>query len=155
MKGQAVLIAPLFPGQDVRATFAYDHATRGFSATLAKYGDLPDIAFSKPNADAAEGANITGPSPSADAYCACFEKTHAGKTCDSARTAPSATCARTYANDCAKLLACAQGADDAPPACGDLEANAGAIHACTPLCSAALPCAKGACVSWQGGDVCM
>jgi hypothetical protein len=147
-------VAPLFAGQDVHATFSYGSETREFSAKVAKQGDVPEIAFTKPlpKNDAIPGADGNA---SADAFCACFEKEHEGKKCESARTAPSADCARTYAGDCKRLLACAEGDDAAQPSCDKLQANVGASHACAPLCGPELPCAKGTCVRVQGGDVCM
>ena len=141
--GEAVLIAPMIAGQEVRATFAFDGHTREFSATMD--GDLPVVAFSKPGPNQ---PNIPGPGDTA-AYCAC------AKDCTKATAPADADCTRTYANDCPKMLACAAGAPDAAPVCAEGHGHFGVTRRCKPLCSKEVPCAAGTCTPWQGGNVCL
>ncbi len=148
--GTVVLVAPLFAGQDVRATFAYDGETRGFSAAPGKDGAPATIEFTKPKPkdDSIEGAGPTGA-----AFCACIEKE--GGKCPGARSFPSADCMRTYPDDCKKLIACSEGADDAAPRCEKLMTNVSPTQACVQLCAPELPCAKGTCTPFRGGDICL
>jgi hypothetical protein len=143
LPGEAVLIAPMIAGQEVRATFAFDGHTREFSATMD--GDLPVVAFSKPGPNQ---PNIPGPGDTA-AYCAC------AKDCTKATAPADADCTRTYANDCPKMLACAAGAPDAAPVCAEGHGHFGVTRRCKPLCSKEVPCAAGTCTPWQGGNVCL
>lgn len=141
LPGQAMLVAPLTKGQDLHAVFAWDGETRDFDVK-----DDRILGFSKPKPGRTD---IPGPPAEAAAYCAC-----AGE-CAKARAPADADCARTYATDCKKLLACAAGARDALPDCAEGSARAGMAGRCRPLCSKEVACAAGACTSWQGGDVCM
>ncbi len=153
MPGQVVLVAPIFPGQDIHATFAYAQETRGFTVKPGKDGAPPDIAFTKPEA---KDDSIPGPAPESGAFCTCFESENKGKKkCGEARTAPNADCARTYGTTCASLMACATGSPIAPPTCDKLASTVGSVNACVPLCGTELPCAKGTCTKVQGGDVCL
>ena len=145
LPGEAVLIAPMIPGQDVHAVFSFGASTREFTAKMD--GEKQVVAFGKP---AAARADIPGPKEAeVGAYCAC------GKDCAKVTAPADADCTRTYANDCEKMLACAAGARDAAPTCGEGEAHAGAAQRCRSLCSKEVPCAKGTCTPWQGGNVCM
>jgi hypothetical protein len=150
VNGAVVLIAPLVSGQDVHATFSYGGETRGFSASPGKDGAPASIAFTKP---LPKDDAVPGPGPLASAFCACVEKQ--GGKCGSVHAAPSEDCARSYPNDCEKLLACAEGVETALPTCEKLMTNVSPTQACTPLCSPELPCAKGTCTSFRGGDVCL
>lgn len=143
LPGQAVLIAPMIPGQDVRATFAFEGSAREFTATMD--GDAAVVAFGKPGP--AQPALVV-PTDTAT-YCAC------GKDCAKLTAPVDADCTRTYAGDCAKMLACAAGDPDAAPACPEGYGHFGAAKRCRPLCSKEVPCAAGTCTAWQGGNVCL
>lgn len=143
LPGQAVLVAPMIGGQDVHAVFSFGGSSREFIAKME--GDRPIVAFMK---SGPARPDIAGPGDVA-AYCAC------GKDCAKMSAPADADCTRTYANDCQKMLACAAGGHDAPPSCPDGQAHAGALQRCRPLCSKDVPCAKGTCTPWQGGNVCM
>lgn len=154
LPGEALLVAPLVPGQDLRATFAFEGGNRDFIVKVGENVETADIGFTKavPAVALGEGA---GPSPESGAFCTCFVAQNAGKTCSAATSVPDADCARTYGSDCAKLLACAAGDPSAAPRCKAGQANAGAASRCRALCSNEAPCAKGRCAEWQGGRVCM
>lgn len=152
--GASMLIAPAIPGQDLHATFALQGNLRDFTIKVADAAASAEIAFSKPLAKPSDVPR--GVSPGADAYCSCAQKqVAAGKACSDLNAVPSETCARTYAGNCERLLACTEGVESAMPACGTGEAQAGAAHRCTPLCTDAVPCAKGTCSEWQEGRVCL
>jgi hypothetical protein len=154
LPGSALLLAPLVPGQDLAATFTYEGATRELTARVPADGGPPAIAFTKPVAGGAKAGEPT-PKPSAEtaAFCTCFEAS--GTSCSRAANVADVDCARTYASDCSRLLACTSGAAFAPPKCAAGLVNAGAAGRCHPVCSTAVPCASGRCVPWQGGNACM
>ncbi len=144
LPGEAVLVAPMIPGQDVHAIFSFGATSREFTAKMD--GDKPVVAFAKPGPAHPE---IAGP-PDTAAYCAC------GKDCSKLTAPVDVDCTRTYANDCAKMLACAAGGRDAAPTCPEGQAHYGAAQRCRPLCSKDVPCAAGmTCTPWQGGNVCL
>lgn len=172
--GHTMLIAPILPGQDVKATFAYEGASRDFvvKATDAATGTLTvtaDIGFTKPQG---ARADIKGASTEVDAFCKCFVAQNPGKTCADATVVPDGDCARTYASDCPKLLACDAGDPAHPATCPTGFARAGAAGRCHELCTTdpkagvggvagavgavTSTCKNGQrCTRWQGGDVCM
>jgi hypothetical protein len=149
--GGSVLIAPILRGQDIQATFFFDGATREFTV------DVPDdprgavIGFSKP----AAAAPPPPPAAETGAFCTCFASKFPRQACSKANMVADADCARTYANDCSKLLACSSGDPAAAPTCASGSAPAGGAGRCHALCSAEVPCAKGKCVESGGGHVCM
>ena len=150
LEGTVLLVAPLFAGQDVRATFAYDGETRTFSAAPGKDGAPATIEFSKPRP---KDDSVARAGPGAAAFCACLEKQ--GSKCTAARTVPSADCTRSYPDDCKKLVACAEGSEAAAPTCDKLMTNMSPTQACVQLCAPDLPCAKGTCTPFRGGDICL
>ena len=154
LPGEALLVAPVIPGQDLRATFAFERENRDFVVKVGQNVETAELGFTKPLPEASLGEG-SGPSAEASAFCTCFTAQNAGKTCSAATTVPDADCARTYAKDCAKLLACASGDPGAAPTCSAGHAKAGAARRCRALCSNEVPCAKGRCAEWQGGRVCM
>ncbi len=157
--GEAVLVAPMVSGQDVRAVFAFEGGTRELTVTVKDSPETAAIAFSKLQP---ARADIPGPSAEAAALCACVvaRKTASGNvkggaTCALATAAPDPDCAKTYPNDCDKLLACAEGNRLASPSCPAVQAIAGASRRCHPLCSKEVPCKSGTCTAWQGGQLCL
>ncbi|MDB4992927.1 MAG: hypothetical protein JWM74_359 [Myxococcaceae bacterium] len=154
LPGSALLLAPLVPGQDLAATFVYEGATRELTARVPTEGGPPAIAFTKA-ALADTAALVSKPSAETDAFCTCFELSSPATRCSHAPNIADADCARTYANDCSRLVACTSGASFAPPKCAAGLVNAGAAGRCHPVCSATVPCASGRCVPWQGGNACM
>lgn len=158
--GEAVLIAPLVSGLDIRATFAFEGGSRELTvhvpADVQSNGTSSSvqnarIAFSKPMPPVTAGP----PLPEAAPFCACLASTSDGKPCSRATAPPDVDCARTYGTDCDKLLSCASGDPAFAPRCAPGFANAGAALRCHALCAPEAPCAKGSCVDWQGGRVCM
>ena len=154
LPGAALLIAPIVAGQDLRATFAFEGHSRDFVVKVGENVETADIGFTKPLPAVALGAGA-GPSAETAAFCTCFSAQNAGQACSAARAVPDADCARTYAGDCTKLLACASGDPSAAPHCTEGHANAGGARRCRALCSNEVPCAKGRCAEWQGGRVCL
>jgi SGNH hydrolase-like domain, acetyltransferase AlgX len=159
--GSALLVAPLVPGQDIAATFAYEGATRELTVHVPVAKDAPPtIAFTTPlpaaQGTAGQPRPLSTPVAETAAFCKCFEAATPGAKCATAGAVADSDCARTYASDCTKLLACAAGQPFAAPKCGPGQANAGAAQRCRALCSAAVPCANGGrCAEWQGGHACM
>ena len=137
LPGEALLIAPMIPNQDVHAVFAFEGGSRDFTATAKENGETTTIAFSK---QLPARTDIPGPT---------------APSCGAKAVVPDPDCARTYANDCAKRVACDAGDHTAPPTCAPGQAHAGAAHRCRALCSKDVPCASGTCTTWQGGQVCM
>jgi hypothetical protein len=152
LPGQAVLIAPLIPGQDVKATFAFEGSARDFTVHVGQEIETAEIGFSKA-LPAREG--IAGPGADATALCTCWTAQNPGTTCASAAVIPDEDCTRTYGSDCTKLLACAAGDPAASPHCAPGQVAAGAAHRCRPLCSKDTPCKTGRCLPWQGAEVCL
>lgn len=163
LPGATVLVAPLIRGKDIRATFAYDGTTRELTVQVPTGPEDAVIAFSK--SVAAAPVVASGPSPETEAFCACHSSESGLQPCSNATTVPDADCARTYrvaltpdggsGKDCLKMLACAMGDPSSSPKCAAGQVNAGAALRCHALCSPSVPCAKGHCVEWQGGQVCM
>lgn len=156
LPGEAILIAPVIQGQDLKATFnTADGATRDFIVKVTE-PENPEIGFTKP---IPARADIPGPSPEAGAFCACFKQQNPGKECSQSTILPNADCTRTYGGDCARVLACSNGDPKALPECPPGQARAGAAQRCMPLCSTDpslnLPCKSGKCTAWRGGQVCM
>lgn len=154
LPGEALLVAPIIVGQDLRATFAFEGGNRDFLVKVGENVETADIGFTKPLPAAALGAG-SGPSAEAAAFCTCFAAQNPGKACSMATSVPDADCTRTYAGDCTKLLACASGDPAVAPTCAGGQVNAGAARRCRALCSNEVPCAKGRCAEWQGGRACL
>lgn len=144
--GSATLIAPLLPGQPIHAVFAWSDHTRDLDARIENGVSIVTFSKKKPPRD-----DIPGPTNDAEAFCKCE------KWCMNSRAVPNADCARTYAQDCGRMLQCASGSPFHPPKCEGLSAVAGATSRCRPLCGPDLPACPGAttCTEWQGGRVCM
>jgi hypothetical protein len=152
MPESAVLLAPLFPGQDARATFQYDGSTRELTVKVGAGGDA-QIAFSK--ATKAGPAGAPAASPEVIAFCTCWASVHGGRACEKVTAPPDPDCARSWGDNCAALVACAAGDPAFAPKCPAGQANAGASARCMPLCAPEAPCKSGTCREWQGGRVCM
>ena len=149
--GGSFLVAPALYGQDVRATFVFEGATR---TLIIKAPDGPHdalIEFSKPLPAAAASPAAEG----TDAFCTCVGAKTPGLKCSSANVVPDSDCARTYAGDCAKLLACASGQPASPPTCAAGFVNAGVAGRCHAACSNEVACKVGTCTDWQGDRACM
>jgi hypothetical protein len=151
--GQASLIAPVITGQDLLATFVWEGSAREFVIKADGAPAAATMGFSKPLAAAPAG--VPGPGAEAAEFCACYIKKHEGKVCSAANAIPDASCARTYAGDCDKLLDCSAGAEAAKPTCAEGEVNVGAAWRCAALCETDVQCKQGHCADWQGGKVCL
>jgi hypothetical protein len=155
LPGEALLVAPLIPGQDLKATFvAFDGATRELTVKVDPAGsaERAEIAFSKP---LPPRSDIPAAPASSARLCECVAKVTHSPTCAASSAPVDDACLRTYPSDCARLVACSIGDPTSPPKCARGEALAGAAHRCRPLCSASSPCTSGRCTEWQGGSVCM
>ncbi len=154
LPGEAVLVAPVIAGQDLRATFMFDGGNRDFVIKAGDSDASDEIGFTKAGPAVALGP-AAGPSAQTNAFCTCFTQVYPERACSTAASPPDVDCARSYADDCKKLLACSAGDSAAPPRCADGQANAGAAGRCHALCGPDTPCARGLCSDWQGGRVCM
>ncbi len=152
LPGQALLVAPIVPGQDVKATFAFGDGARDFVLKVGDTAADAELGFSKP---LPSRRDISGPPASATSFCACVTSQGAKKTCAEASAVPDEDCTRTYGNDCTKVLACAAGDPSASPRCAAGQVPAGAAHRCRPTCGKDQPCKSGRCVPWQGVEVCL
>jgi hypothetical protein len=73
--------------------------------------------------------------------------------CTQALGVTDARCMDVGPDDCAGLLRCAMGEDDAP--CPDGQARVGGTQRCLALCDVDRPCVTGTCERWQGAGVCV
>jgi hypothetical protein len=94
----------------------------------------------------------TGPSALEKKILACF-KGNPPKARD-LQLGADPDCARTYGDDCERLIECAQASPASPPDCPLGSVNAGGLGRCHPLCGPGKPCAHGRCQAWPGTHVC-
>jgi hypothetical protein len=79
----------------------------------------------------------------------------AGLTAEASFGDASAGCAASYPDDCAALIACAQGTREHLPTCPEGQAATGPAGHCRTLCDEEHPCASGICTMWGGGGACL
>ena len=149
------VVAPVLAGDRLIVDVGW--AGHGHRWTVRwKAGDAaPTTSFGKRKAIADEARSDDD---AADALCRCnatLSSSAPNSTCAALVAAPDADCARSYGNDCEKLLACSEGDPSRAPRCLEGWLHAGASQHCYRKCGADAPCAVGACKSWQGLSVCM
>lgn len=147
--GTATVIAPILPGEELRAELFWRDRTQELVIPWLAGDVVADGRFEKKSPPKA-------PPPSDDApeVCACYKEINKAASCGAFLGDGSAACVRTYAGDCKATLACAEGDPGRRPACGAGEANVGALGRCRTLCDEARPCAKGSCVPYGGSRIC-
>jgi hypothetical protein len=151
-EGAATLVAPAPPGADLEAVFGWEGRPRKLVVRWDRERIVPDMSF----ADAAGFAPRPVDAAGRDELCACHQRATGRPTCASMVAAPDADCQRTFAGDCARLLACAAGDPARAPRCPAGHVNAGAALHCSKLCAADAECGAGAsCVEDQGVRRCV
>ena len=96
----------------------------------------------------------TGPSALETKLLACIDRTGARSGYGIPRLAADPDCARTYGDDCERLLECVRGNPASPPDCPRGFVSIGPINRCHQRCGPTLPCAQGRCAAWPGGSIC-
>jgi hypothetical protein len=163
----ATLIAPVFPGDELRADFHWTDRKQRLVVRWPAGAAAPAEMFLEPEVREGRPREV---SDAAQRLCACHIEVHAERecevaqgwptgectpTCINAYGEPTAECLATYGEDCAALLRCARGDPLSLPACPAGSVNAGATGQCRVACSDTRPCASGSCAPWQGTGVCV
>ena len=136
--GKMTLVAPIPKGSRLQALFTWsDGKTKRLRVEWDAAGSAPDMSMAFED-------GVTASAPDAHAterVCACYQSAHAGADCSLLIANADATCVETYANDCPRLLACAEGDALSPPRCPAGSRNAGASLHCVkePPAAAAVP----------------
>lgn len=148
--GEVTLIAPVVEGDELVADFLWGDHTQRLTITWKKGDVVADAAFGPREAVAAPPAAVDP-----EALCACWKEKSKGESCADFIGDASEACAKSYAGDCASMLACAAGDPARVPGCAEGFANTGALGRCRKLCSADMDCdGQGACTDYQGARVC-
>src|SRR5260221_8867036 len=92
--------------------------------------------------------------PGAAQLCACQEKVAGAPSCADLIGGPDDDCARTYADDCSKLLGCVRGEPSAPSKCLAGWRHATALGRCFKQCEGS-GCEVGFCRTYAGAGLCM
>lgn len=148
---QTALLVPVLEGDHFGAEFSWSDRTQRFTIEWKSGARYPQMVFQKPFKNA---PSETPKAPSLEPFCGCM-KARGASSCVGRVLAPSADCARTYKDDCDKLLLCMEGDPEMLPICPEGQANAGTLGHCHALCDELRPCSQGACTEWEGGRVCM
>ena len=125
--GKMTLVAPIPKGSRLEALFSWsDGKTKRLRVEWDAAGSAPEMsmAFEEGVAASAPDAHAT------ERVCACYQSANAGADCSLLVANADATCVETYANDCPRLLACAEGDALSPPRCPAGSHNAGASLHC-------------------------
>jgi hypothetical protein len=163
----ATLVAPILEGDELQAVFHWKARSRTLVARWPEGAARPSMKFE----DRPAGGKPLVVSEAASKLCACYEQVYPDKqckvdadgyapdkdcrpTCASMYGQPSDACMAAYADDCARLEACARGEPGAEPPCPAGHANLATTGQCVALCSEARPCAAGTCTPYQGTHVC-
>ena len=148
--GEVTLIAPVVEGDELVADFHWGDHTQRLTITWKKGDVVAEAGFG-----AKEDARPPPAGADPEALCACWKQTSKQDTCTDLLADASEACAKSYAGDCASMLACASGDAARPPACAEGTANTGALGRCRRLCDKDGDCEKGAaCAEYQGARVC-
>jgi len=140
-----LLLAPL--GDPLVAEFAWSDRVERFEAGKGKYGFAPPRPLGPDDR--------TGPTALETKLMTCLKGS--GQMQEQGwqlQLGADDDCARTYGDDCERLLECAQANPASPPDCARGAVNAGVMGRCHALCGAGQPCAQGRCNAWPGTHVC-
>jgi hypothetical protein len=141
------LVAPVLPGDTLEADFEWSDAVQHLvidSADGARFSTGP-----------ARPGGRTGPSAVEARILGCFKKNRKSDRLSGVDLGADADCARTYGDDCDRLLECSAGSPTSPPDCPPGWVNAGAFHFCHQLCGPGHACTQGQrCDAWPGAHVC-
>lgn len=129
--GQMTLVAPIPTGSNLEALFSWsDGKTKRLRVSWDAQGRAPELSMAPDTSAHAEAPNAAA----AARICACYQAANPGADCGALIASPDATCVDTYANDCPRLLACAEGDALSPPRCPSGSVNVGAsLHCSTEL----------------------
>ncbi len=163
------LVTPLTPGKPLHARFYWEDRVRDLEVSWPA-GDDGKPKFTAVFSDVADATGrpleVTGVGTK---MCQCQHAVHNERwgiqdddwvrdrrdACRQVWGEPHAGCLKAYADDCTKLLACAQGDPLAAPTCPDGQIHVTARHVCKAPCDAHHPCAAGEqCVAYNGGGYC-
>jgi hypothetical protein len=126
--GSMTLVAPIPSGTKLDALFSWsDGTSKRLRVTWDAAGSAPDMTMTPENGTS---ATAPGDALAADRVCACYQSVHPGGACSALIANADATCVATYADDCARMLACAQGDALYPPHCPSGLVNRGASLHC-------------------------
>ncbi len=125
--GKMTLVAPIPKGSRLEALFTWsDGKTKRLRVEWDAAGSAPDMSMAFE-----DGVAATAPDAKAtERICACYQSAHAGADCSTLIANADASCVETYANDCPRLLDCAEGDALSPPRCPAGSRNAGASLHC-------------------------
>lgn len=149
--GVTSLITPVVEGTDFEAKFSWTDKSHALVVKWAKKAPKPIIVGEF--LGAASPLDRTAPSA---VICDCHKKIMHTQDCADAPMAQP-DCERTYAGDCAKILACAHGEPGVWPLCPPGKRNAGVFGWCAQICGPGKPpCPAGQeCTSdWGDTQVC-
>jgi len=164
------IVTPLAPGQPATIRFYWEDQVRDLNITWPA-GDDGKAKFAAEFVDVADqpGRPLVVDKIGAK-MCACHKDVHDERwsediqesgtvyrthsVCRGVWGAPHPQCWASYASDCEKLLACAQGDPLVTPPCPEGQVHATATHACFAVCDQAHPCDAGTCTPYHGGSIC-
>jgi lysophospholipase L1-like esterase len=155
------LLAPVVPGEDLKAEIVWADGTQRVHVRRPKDGSLPEVVIERlaaHPADRIEAVSNAGSAPLADLtarLCACHREVTGDATCEGVIGGPDRDCDRTFKTDCRKLLECSRGSPLAAPKCLPGWSNAGALDRCYKACDEARPCAVGSCEERGAARVCL
>src|SRR5262249_31873124 len=139
------ITAPLLAGEKLVATVFWEHRRARVTFSRRSADDRPAIDVRvQPKGKAAEPL-----SPLADRLCRCKVAGGGGGGWLALWAEAAPDCARTYGDDCERLLQCARRNPESPPTCPRGQANAGGTGRCFVLCDERHPCPTGKrCAPW-------
>jgi hypothetical protein len=163
----ATLVAPIFAGDELVATFRWTDRARTLVARWPEGDARPSMGFE----DRTQPGAPLQVSEAAAALCACYKQVYPDKqckldeygyasdedcqpSCAGAYGQLSAACAAAHAGDCARLEACARGEPGAEPPCPHGQVNLATTGQCVALCNEGRPCASGTCTPYQDTHIC-
>ena len=140
--GVTSLVAPVVPGTDVEARFAWTDVVYHVELAWPK---------GKPKPKTLVDFDKTDESPTAalgDKTCSCYKKINPGAKCDDSDSGWSVTssnpfCESTYVADCEKLVECARGEPGANPKCPQGYVLSGLGFSCAKECPDGQGCPAG------------
>jgi hypothetical protein len=110
------------------------------------------LAYLPPRPVAAE--DPAGPSALEAKLLTCLDPKGSWRGHEIPQLGADADCARTYGDDCERLLECARGDPASPPDCPRGFVSIGPLNRCHQRCGPTQPCAHGRCAAWPGGSIC-
>jgi hypothetical protein len=170
--GELSLLFPFLAGDTVEGFIVWQKHRRALALSWPENAELPEMRIGKEEALPTDSTLVPAPEPAAE-LCRCAESVRQQAAaaapprqeiqglavpqfrCVEAVFAPNAACARTYADDCKAMLACANGDPWFAPTCDSGFANGGALERCLEQCDETTPCPTGKeCRPWQGAGLC-